>query len=215
MKGMGLKKNQQLIVAAGLVATVVLGYYHMLILKPMSKANTELGQQVRAASLKLQQMTRVVSQEASLRQQYEQVTGNLKSLHTALPPEEELPAVIELLSSIAGETGVKIQTIFPQKTFETQPTASANPTPKVDAGGSQLYKEMPIQIDGLAGFHQLGMFLSRMESGSQPVQLKSLRISNNPKDARRHIVKMVLLVYFSTGGLKSTPASLQTQGKPQ
>ena len=62
----------------------------------------------------------------------------------------------------------------------------------------ELYKEIPIQIDALAGFHQMGMFLSRVESGAQPMQVRMLRISDNPSEPRRHVVKLQLVAYFAS-----------------
>jgi hypothetical protein len=62
------------------------------------------------------------------------------------------------------------------------------------------------------------VFLSRVEAGAQPMQLKSLRISGNPKEPRRHSVKLVLLVYFSspeaaaTAGSATTASSSKGQG---
>ena len=69
-----------------------------------------------------------------------------------------------------------------------------------------------MQIDALSGFHQLGSFLGRVESGPQPMRLRSLRLSGNPKDFRRHNSKIILIVYFAAQDLPA-PASGTREGQ--
>jgi Tfp pilus assembly protein PilO len=119
-----------------------------------------------------------------------------------LPSEEELPAVIESLSDLAGQSQVKIQTIFPQRTDADG--AGRKDKEKERGGGAGLkqpdiYKEVIIQIDALAGFHQLGTFLSRIEQAEKPMRVASLRITQDPKEMKRQRVKLLLQSYFTPG----------------
>jgi len=208
--GVSLKRDQRILLTIILVVVMSLWAYSTVIFRPLSQQLHRVGQDVRTASLKLQLMEQVVAQEPQLRQELSQLTDTLQALRTMLPSEEELPSVIGLLSDLASQTGVKIQTIFPQRSLEGSGAASGSQAAATKP--PELYKEIPVQIDALAGFHQLGVFLSRVESGTQPMQLKSLRISGNPKEPRRHSVKLVLLVYFSSPEAAATSRSATYSG---
>lgn len=189
MKATKLSKAQQTMLAVGMGVVAGLYIYAAYILKPMWHTATKLKQEIQTTTSQLQHIEQVVAQAPRLRAEHEGLSNKLQSLRTALPPEEELPTVIERLSEMANRSGVKIQTIFPQRTADS--ASSEGSTEPV------LYRVIPIQIDAAAGFHQLGAFMSLVESGTQPVQLKHLRISQNPRDPRRHTVKLIFSVYFT------------------
>lgn len=203
------KRELKTLLLISLLAAIILGVYYSVGLKPLLQEASRLGQQVHTVHLKLQHVEQAIVREPQLRQEFSQLSEMIQSLSTSLPSEEELPSVIALLTDLASQTGVKIQTIFPQRSFESRTPGSDQPTKP-----PELYKEVPIQIDALAGFHQLGSFLSLVESGTQPIQLRSLRISGNPKEPRRHNTKLVLIAYFAAPGATSAsgPIPSTTQG---
>jgi len=190
------KREQRLLVVAVVVlAGVFVWVYYAYGLTPLFRKVVQLGQEIRTTNIKLQHIEQAIAQEPQLRQERDRLGETIQALSALLPPEEELPSVIELLSDVASQTGVKIQTIFPLRASETEeaPTGAKQPPDK----GREFYTQIPIQIDALTGFHQLGSFLSHVESSPQPMQLKSLRISGDPKEPRRHNMKIVLTVYFA------------------
>lgn len=195
MKPLGLRQDQQLLVGVVVFAAAGLWGYGVYLMKPLAQAVSRVGQDARTASITLQHVEQTLAQEPQLRNEFRALSETTATLRASLPSEEELPSSIELLSDLANQTGVKIQTIFPQRSLDR--SVAPNLAPASTLGQAGLYKEIPIQIDALAGFHQLGSFLSRVESGSQSIQLSSLRISGNPKEPRRHHVRLVLLVYFA------------------
>jgi len=155
----------------------------------------DLGQRVRAAREELRSLEAVVANEASLKEQERQVQQTVVALRALLPGEDELPAAIERLSDLATQTQLKIQTIYPHRVLNEQ----AVPGEQKRSWGT-VYKEIPIQIDAVSGFHQLGTFLSMVESDTRPMRVANLRISGNPKDPKRHVVKLLLRSYFATRG---------------
>jgi len=193
------KRDQQTVLVGGLLAVVVLWVYGAVILGPLQKRFVSVGQQVRAAREQLRTLEQVTANEAALREQHAQLDETVTSLRRLLPAEEALPAVIEFVSDLASQAQVKIQTIFPQRSVQEQDTAAAGGTVQ---GPEELavYKQVPIQIDAQAGYHQLGIFLSLVESSGKAMQISSLRISGNAKEPKRHDVKMVLLAHFALAG---------------
>jgi Tfp pilus assembly protein PilO len=172
---------------------VIFWAYPAYILAPRFKSLSSLGQQVRATREQLRGLEASVVNEAMIREQYDQVNETVASLRHLLPPEEELPAVIEYLSSLASKSSVKIQTIFPQRSTDDREASQKGQGPS----GMVVYKDVPIQIEALAGYHQLGAFLSLVESGDKPIQVSSLRISADRREPKRHIIKLLLRSYFA------------------
>ena len=171
------------LVFLSLLAVLFVWGYYEYILDPLWRRGSEVRTQVRAATQQLRDIEQALIQEPQLHQQRRQLEDRTARLRTTILTEDELPTMIEQLTDLAGQTGVKIQVISSQR---------ALPVPL------SSYQEIPIQIEAFAGFHQLGAFLSRVELGTQPMQVRTLRISENPKLLRRHLVKLTLVAYAPT-----------------
>ena len=188
-------REQRTILAAGALSVIILVAYVSIVGRLMREAMSR-GREVRSAREQLKVLEAATANEAALREQYREVSQTVESLRRLLSSEEELPAVIERVSGLATETGVRIQAIFPQRPVET--AGAGTPSQQgAAASASLVYKEIPIQVDALTGYHQLGAFLSQVESGEKPTRVSNLRIAGNQKDLRRHSVKLVLRSYFT------------------
>ena len=189
------------------IALAFFGVFYLVALKPFMATVSALGQEVQTTNVKLQYIQQGIAQEPKIREELKELTASLHTLRASMPSEKQLPSVIERLSDMANESGVKIQTIFPQRESEKSSSTSSEPSHASPSAEDEakLYKEIPIQIEALAGFHQLGNFLYRMEGGSQPIQLRSLRMTTNTKDMHLHTIKMVLGAFFRTTESMKTP----------
>jgi Tfp pilus assembly protein PilO len=196
----GHSSRDQRILLLILALGLLIGWlYVVYIITPLSRESGKLGRDVRSAREKVRLLEVAITSEASLQEQYRQSSQAVALLRSRLPSEEELPAIIERLSALASQSQVKIQTMFPQR-----PVGPPEMPSTPGAGGLEpaVYKEIPIQIDALAGFHQLGDFLSLAESGEWPMRVASLRISANAKEPKRHNIKLLLSAYFATTAAK-------------
>jgi len=183
------------ILIGGVLGIVVIYVYFTMILKPLWRETGSLGERVRTAREQLSALRQAAANEPTLREQHRHLQEAVLSLRGDLPSEEELPSVIEFLSGLASRTQVKIQSIFPQRPIES-PDRSAGEKGK-PASGALVYKEVPIQIDAQASFHQLGAFLSLVEASDKPMQVSTLRIAGNPKEPRWHTITLSILTYFA------------------
>lgn len=190
-----------------LFASVIFFFAYLSLLTPMRRRGAELEQQVRSARDRLRILEAGTANETALHTQYQQMDQSVASLRSLLPSDEELPTVIQTLSDLASRAQVKIQTIFPQRQGGTSPesaTMLAGPS-----ASPAVYKEVLIQIDALAGYHQVGTFVSELEAAKKPMRIANLRISGNPKEPKRSHVKLLVRAYFATGtGGGNTKASL-------
>lgn len=192
-----LSAREQRTLAVVVALFVLIAWVYLaLIIGPLLKEGRRSNELMRTASEQLRVLELSTMNEAALREQHRQVQETVASLRSLLPAEEEVPRVIELLSELAGRSQVKIQTIFPQRSAEAPgaPTASPAKASAVPA----VYKDVLIQVDALAGYHQLGTFLSLVESGDKPMQVSSLEIATDPRESKRFRIKLVIQAYFAT-----------------
>ena len=197
---LGSRRDLQLILKLAVPSVIVLYIYGAYAIKPLAREAARLGREVRTARDRLRGLEAVTANETTLQEQQRQVNERVESLRSLLPPEEEVPAVIELISSLANDADVKIQTIFPERDLGDRGLTKLVDAGKKDPDAAVVYKEVPIQVEALAGFHQLGTFLGMVESGEKPLRVSSLRVSANPREAKRHLVRLRLLAYFAAGG---------------
>jgi Tfp pilus assembly protein PilO len=180
--------------------------YVTMILQPLWREAASLGQRGRSSREQLAAVRQSTEKEATLREQHRRLQETVLALRGDLPSEEELPVVIEFLSGLASQTQVKIQTIFPQRPLD--PMAGLGGGDAKTPAELMVYKEIPIQIDAQANFHQLGTFLALVEASDKPMQVSTLRISGNPKEPRWHNVNLSILSYFAVrAGGTSTQGS--------
>ncbi len=194
--GSGGPREQRTIALVVVLGIGILWVYFNYVVAPLGRSSSSLASELRKAREQLKSLENATSNETTLRTQYEEVNQSVASLRKLMPMETELPSVIESLSDLAGQSQLKIQTIFPLKGLESQVDLAL-----VNSGRpseSAVYKEVLIQIDALAGFHQLGTFLSLVEADQKPMRLASLRISQSPKESKRQTVKLMIKAYFST-----------------
>jgi Tfp pilus assembly protein PilO len=214
MRGPTAREKRVTLLIASL-ALVILWLYTACIVGPLMREGGKLTQQVREARTQLTQLMAATANESAFRAQHQQLEQTVASLRSLLPPEAEVPASIEFLSNLASRTNVKIQAIFPQRVDEplevpVAHAAAASPKPP------EVYQEIPIQIEALAGYHQAGAFLSFIESSEKPMRVMSLRISANPKEPRWHLVQLVVAAYFAVQeeeGETGKPTAGQMRGR--
>ena len=112
---------------------------------------------------------------------YEEKVDNYEKM---LPAQQEIPTLLESLSAIAKDSGVKIVGIMPVVTKDG----------KVKKG--QIYKEIPILISAKSGYHELGKFLSNMESADRFMKISDIQIRSNLASPRKHDVEILVLTYI-------------------
>ncbi|MBI2495177.1 MAG: hypothetical protein HYW10_01195 [Candidatus Omnitrophica bacterium] len=108
---------------------------------------------------------------------------------------------------VVGLEIFKIETIFPQRSpGDRKPAEGSSGKSAPTQPGPGAYEEALIQVEALAGYHQLGAFLGAVESGDKPVRVSSLHMVGNPKEPKRHHIKLLLRAYFATSRLADSGA---------
>jgi Tfp pilus assembly protein PilO len=190
--------QEQRALAALVISTGVVLYVFFMLTGGLRKQVSQLRDQLKSAKDQLRVLEITTSNEASLRKQQQELEDAVADMRKLLPAEDQEDQVIKLLSDLAGQSQVKIQSIFPQRAArdlkELNPKDGDDKTPQAPI----VYKKVLIQIDALSGFHQLGRFISLVETGDKPMQVHSLRVTSDPKEPKRHHVKLLIESYFAT-----------------
>ena len=163
-------REQRAILLGGVLAVFVFWLYSVYLVTPLMNEAATLDETVRLAKDRLRALEAVTANETAIRDQHRQVSDTVKSLRSLLPAEEELPSIIELLSDLASQAQVKIQTIFPQRPVVSAKEPSQDLATTGASAEPLVYKDVMIQIDAVGGYHQLGTLLNFIESGNDLLQ---------------------------------------------
>lgn len=119
--------------------------------------------------------------EAAIRQKSEGILQELTEKEKGFEVSNQLPTLLEYLSKLASESGARITSLKP---------AEAPPST-----GAKLYFSVPVEIHAKASMHELGNFISRLETGPSFFKVTNLKITSTSTDLRRHLVEMMVETY--------------------
>lgn len=117
--------------------------------------------------------------EASIRKRWQDMTTMLTENEKAFVAKSEVPAVLEKLSQLALSSGVRIMAVNP---IESK-------------AGASRYAPVPIRVSAIAGTHELGQFLAKLEGGETFFKVSELSVTANPADERRHMAQLEVTAY--------------------
>ena len=194
-----LTKREQQSLGVLVLTAVIVGWAYSVLLGYLAREGARLQEGVRQQRAELETLARVVGQKDAVQKREIELREAIAGYRIGLPSEEELPNVRQFLSEAASQANVTIQAVITQKPADEAKEPIRVKETEKKKEGPPSYKQIPIQIDATAGFHQLGLFLSKVETSPYPLQVVSLRISENPKDPKRHLVKLVIQTYVIPG----------------
>jgi type IV pilus assembly protein PilO len=157
-------KTQKLIVV--LLALVSLSYvYFGTTLLPfcyrVQKAKiTALEADYTKLSAEVEKARQIVGNLAKLEAEYERLHLQWESAQELLPPEQEMPDLLRKVTTAGNKAGIEFML------FQPKPPVA-----------KELFKEHPVSVRVRGGYHELGMFLSRLANLSRIVNVTDLKIS--------------------------------------
>ena len=209
---------QQRLLLGGLLGIMAVWVYSLYVLAPLIRQTVTVKQALATTRQQVSLAQLMIANEPNLREQHRRLTESVANLRLLLTTEEEIPSLIKLLSDLASQANVKIQTISPlreegEHPFQDSPAVAIDPMAMAAAAMTpvagqipgqpgvpqppSLYREVPIQIEAVAGYHQLGVFLELMETAEKPLLLTSLHIAQDEKELKRHPIELTLHTYVA------------------
>lgn len=172
-------REKLMFVAFGLVFLLFLDYCFWL--SPVVIVLTRTAPTLSSLQADLDALKDDKKNQSAIQQKREDVLKELADKEKGFEVSNELPALLENLSDLARKSGVRITSLKPiDGPPSTQP---------------KLYFSIPVEIHANAGTHELGNFISDLETGPSFFKVADLKIASTVTDPRRHQVEMRVETY--------------------
>lgn len=160
-------QRDQGMVAVGLVAAALAVVYHMYVFQPKAQELAKIAEHVESLSTANDRAKAEMAKGSvnELRAQAQRSAANLELMRQLVPTGNEVPALLEQVSTAARRTGLDIGTVEPQ------------PVIPGDEFDTYRYK---ITIAG--GYHDLGTFLSNVGSLTRIVAPVNFKLGPAPSN---------------------------------
>jgi type IV pilus assembly protein PilO len=170
----GLRKAIFLVLLAGLA---VVGYQYMI--RPANKNLAESKNRVEAKLAKLDEFEQTAATADDLTKQLEQLQEAIKFFESKLPPTSEIHKVLEQVTVIAQERGLKPKTI---RTLS-----------KKDNSG---YVEQPLKMELVGNFNSFYSFLLELEKLPRIMKIRELELEKQADDEGQVAADFVVSIFF-------------------
>jgi Tfp pilus assembly protein PilO len=126
-------------VLIGIVVLVALGAAWMLVVSPERKKAGELGTKVAAAQTQLATAESAVSSARAAQSQYASAYAAIVNLGKAVPPSQEVPALIDQLAQASNQKSINFTSIT-----STGASSSSSPSPSSAASAASAAAPAPL-----------------------------------------------------------------------
>ncbi|MFA6141792.1 MAG: type 4a pilus biogenesis protein PilO [Candidatus Omnitrophota bacterium] len=176
------KQQMMILMALGVVLGVVL--YFSLLLKPQVFGVFNIAVKNNKMKGDLKSIEGDISNIERYKKDIASYKDKVDKYERMLPAEQEIPSLLETLSSMARGSGVKIVGIMPVPVKESK------------VKDEQIYQEIPILISAKSGYHELGSFLANLENSDRFMKVVDIGIKSNKLTPKKHDVELLVLTYI-------------------
>lgn len=155
---------------------------YFLLLKPLLGSLNKLSSQTAELQHNIQDAKTDIARVGQNRDQLEKIRNQVNEVKVKIRSAQEVPLILEDISRIASENGVKIDQLMPLKDQKVLLAKQKDVE----------YYALPIMVQARSPYHELGRWLAQLESERVFYGVGSLSIMNNPKDTMRHQVQITL-----------------------
>lgn len=164
-------KTQRIVIAAAVCGVALWAYFISTLLpfgyKVRAAKAQELRAQQEAASAELEKARRTVSNLPQLEREQRELERKWRQAETLLPTSKEMPALLTEITQAGEQAGVEFKLFRPE---------AAKP--------QEFYNENPVQVQVKGGFHQVGVFLSRVANLGRIVNVTDLHLEGSEQKPR-------------------------------
>lgn len=193
LKAIDLKKNPKkaaIIYIGAFLAGLAL--YFSIFFLPQIGRMTALLSRAGSAAADLKNAESDIARMDELKRTIDGYRNKVEIYEKRLPSEEEIPSLLESLSRMAGASNIQIVGITPV----TVPGKDVSQM----RGKAAAYKEIPITISAKSGYHDLGRFLSDLESADRFMKVVDIDIKANRATPAKHDFELVICTYILLKG---------------
>lgn len=178
------KDNKNLPYVLGGVAVVIILYYIIFIGPILGKLFKSIPE-ISKLKTELQLTKSDIEKKELFKKELAALKEKFVLYETKLPGEKEIPSVLGNLSKIAKVSGIDINKIELLLRSDSGKTAAKD----------SVYTEIPIEISAKCGYHDLGIFINKLENSERFMKVDDIVIEGNPSSPRVHNVKLIVNTY--------------------
>jgi len=187
-------KTQKVLLTVVITVILLWGYFMTSILpfgyQPRAKQTKALQAEYEKASAELEKARRSVDNLPQLERESAELQKKWKQAEALLPSDKEVAELLTQVTRAGEQSGVKFELFRPRQ-----------PRPQ------EFYNENPVEVRVSAGYHQLGMFLSRVANLPRLVNVSDLNLVG--KEAKQDKKKKVSSDHTLTASFTATAYSLR------
>lgn len=187
MATLKLTEAQKKGILYGVPAVAVLVLWVSLFLLPQRRALTELRPQVHNLRSQVKELRAGLQQLPAMEAELTRLASQFEELPTALlPPEEQLPLLLDEIGQTARRTGIRLGVAVPQSDVgKLQP-------------GPSGFLELPIVIAIVGGYHEMGTFLDQLEHSKSLLRVREMLMYHDPESTNvfRHMALILFQAYL-------------------
>ncbi len=172
-------REKQLIISFILVFIVLMDV--VLLIQPVTKLFLEEFPRIAPVKAELKGLREDQKNREAIQKKWEEAKRELTEKEKMFIAPDETPALLENLSKEALKSGVKIMSLEP---FDQK-----------SASGKTVYASLPIHVKAVAGTHEFGAFLARLENGQTFFKVTDLKIAANPLNERKQSIELAMEAY--------------------
>jgi type IV pilus assembly protein PilO len=179
-------KNQKIIIYAVIACCVIFTDYHFF-LRSLIAGIQQRSPQLKQLKRRLDTANNNVASIPRYENQIKELQETLSSYNKKFSTQQQISSLLQELSDMAKDSGVRITSVKPHSAvLEAQ------------QGAVTAYKKFPISISATCGYHQLGIFINKVENSDTFMRVADITITANSNTPASHIVNMVINTYILT-----------------
>ncbi len=188
LSNIDLKKVQpQVLIFAALISCVLLILLIFFILIPQVNKITDILSKTGKAMSDLKEAQIEISRIDKYKTDIATFKEKVDLYEKKLPAEQEIPSLLENLSTLAKKSSISIVGITPVAPVSTKDQ-------KVQK--SSIYQEFPILVSAKSGYHELGSFLSSLENADRFMKVVDIEVNLNKATPKKHDVDLMVYTYI-------------------
>ena len=174
MAKLELTPVQQKQILYGIGGLVGLAVWFNFLLLPQQRRMGEIRPQVQNLQQQIAQVRQGIAQMPAMEEEMSRLSTQFQLPAVVPPPEQQLPELLESITQIARQSQVRL--------VAAKPKSDIN---KLSPGASG-YLEVPLFVMVSGGYHQIGIFLDRLESSESLLRVKEMGIVEDSEDLWHH-----------------------------
>jgi Tfp pilus assembly protein PilO len=183
-------REKQMVMALLLSVFIFCDYW--LLIHPVANVFQHHLSDAPALSFEIQSLKEDQRNQAVIQTAYERAKERLEAAEKRFVLLHETSLFLENLSKLALDSGVKIITMRPLENPVKSKTKSKDP-----------YTPLSVSISALGGTHEIGKYLTRLETYETFVKVTDMKIMPNAQDVKKQLLELELTAYRKEGFGKS------------